>query len=74
MIHGIAYFLPPKGATEILSFNISSKAWGASIPIPASSGVLSMLDGASFTAVPAAVPGIHDFLVVSGGNRTLTQP
>jgi len=67
MLKGVAYFLPTPGSTSsIMTYTVATKVWG-SIAIPASSGVLGMLDGASFAAVEAAQPGINDFLVVSGG-------
>lgn len=67
MLNGVAYFLPtPGSAASIMTYTLATKAWGA-IPIPASSGVIGMLNGASFAAVKATQAGISDFIVVSGG-------
>lgn len=63
---GIYYFLPPAGSSAFTTFDTSTETWGT-LEIDAGSGVTSMLKGASLAAVPAAVPGLDDFLVVSGG-------
>jgi len=66
-LDGTFYFLPtPGNAPSITTYTPASKSWDT-IPIPDSTPVPKMLEGASFAAVKAALPGIDDFLVVSGG-------
>lgn len=65
-MNGVYYFLPPTGSSAFITFDASTSTWGT-LDIDADSGVISMLKGASLAAVPAAVPGLDDFLVVSGG-------
>lgn len=65
---GTYYFLPTPGSPpdSFTTFDPVSKTWGT-LDIDASAGISSMLTGASLAAVPAAVEGLDDYLVVSGG-------
>lgn len=61
-VRGTFYFLGKK--SDIISYNLQAETWDK---VPVSADIAGMLDGTSFTGVEAVVPGIDDFLVVSGG-------
>ena len=66
-VNGVFYFLPaPGGAASLATYTLATKAWGA-VPIPSTVPVMKMLSGASMVGVAAAVAGVDDFVVVSGG-------
>ena len=58
--------MSPAAPAQLLTYTIATRVWGV-VPIPSTVSVSSMLDGASMVAVEAVVPGLDDFIVVSGG-------
>lgn len=66
-VGGTVYFLPTPGTTaaNLLAFSPGSGAW-STVPLPADTGVMGMLNGGTMAGV-TSITGGDNYIVVSGG-------